>query len=526
MFGFAAIKPVFIREGVYRNQCTREELDQGNGLCYGQETRLNLMFTIAAVATNICALPAGTMLDTYGPRVSGMVGSMLLAIGATLLAIAARVPFDAYIPGFLFLALGGSFVFISSFQLSNAFPSRSGLILSLLTGAFDASSALFLIFRLINEKSEGNFTVQKFFTIYLVVPVFIFLAQLFVMPSTSYKTVGELVLQAEQIIVAEANDTVDPSLPEPSEAERQRESRRNRRQSIVSNIQGLLDGTNDGKIGDQIFQESNREVAARQTLASSQQLDKPPSPPQDQNKHRAGGVWGAMHGVSAFQQIRSPWFILITIFTVLQMLRINYFVATIRSQYDYLLGSPELARQLNEFFDLALPVGGLIAIPFIGTALDNSSTAMVLFALVTTSTIIGILGCLPGNIGFGYANVVLFVAYRPFYYTAVSDYVAKVFGFQTFGKVYGLVIALAGMGNFLQTGLDALTFKVFERNPIPANIILTVSVTVVGFFLVTYVSAKARILAQTRSDLVAVEQQPLIAGAESGASNGGSYGTV
>jgi hypothetical protein len=39
VFGFAAIKPVFIREGVYRDQCTPDELRRGFGLCYGQETR-------------------------------------------------------------------------------------------------------------------------------------------------------------------------------------------------------------------------------------------------------------------------------------------------------------------------------------------------------------------------------------------------------------------------------------------------------------------------------------------------------
>ncbi|EED19076.1 MFS transporter Fmp42, putative [Talaromyces stipitatus ATCC 10500] len=526
VFGFAAIKPVFIREGVYRNRCTSEELEHGFGLCYGQETRLNLMFTIAAVATNICALPVGTLLDTYGPRVSGIIGSVLIAIGALLLAIASRIHFDAYIPGYLFLALGGPFVFISSFQLSNAFPSRSGLILSLLTGAFDASSALFLIFRLINEKTDGMFTVQKFFTIYLIVPVFILLAELFIMPGTSYKTAGELVLQAEQAIVAEANDTVDESLPEPDEAERQREDRRAQRQDIVNNIQGLLEGSNDRKIDDVIFREAVPEAANHQIQEPVQKPDTR-SPVSSDNKHRSGGVWGAMHGASALQQIRSPWFILITVFTVLQMLRINYFVATVRSQYDYLLGSPELAKQLNEFFDLALPVGGLIAIPFIGTVLDTASTAMVLFALVSTSTIIGILGCIPGNTGFGYANVILFVAYRPFYYTAVSDYVAKVFGFQTFGKVYGLVIALAGICNFLQTGLDALTFKVFHRNPTPANIILTVAVAVVGFFLVTYVSSKARALAHAHSQTDGTgEEQALISEDQSGGQNGGSYGTV
>ncbi|KAF4975470.1 hypothetical protein F66182_17557, partial [Fusarium sp. NRRL 66182] len=171
-------------------------------------------------------------------------------------------------------------------------------------------------------------------------------------------------------------------------------------------IQDLLEGSTSRKIDDIIFHENAPEAANYQTQESISKPDTQP-PASNDNKHRSGGVWGAMHGASALQQIRSAWFILITVFTVLQMLRINYFVATVRSQYDYLLGSPELARQLNEFFDLALPVGGLIAIPFIGTVLDNASTAMVLFALVTTSTIIGILGCIPGSIGFGYANVIL-----------------------------------------------------------------------------------------------------------------------
>ena len=109
VFGYAAVKPVLIHEGVYRDKCTKEELDNGVWVCYGQELRLNLMFTIAAVSTNVCALPVGTILDRYGPRVAGMVGCVLLFIGALLLAFAQDLSttFDAYIPGYLFLALGG-----------------------------------------------------------------------------------------------------------------------------------------------------------------------------------------------------------------------------------------------------------------------------------------------------------------------------------------------------------------------------------------------------------------------------------
>ena len=42
VFGYAAIKPVLIDEGVYKNYCTEEELREGTSPCYLQEIRLNL----------------------------------------------------------------------------------------------------------------------------------------------------------------------------------------------------------------------------------------------------------------------------------------------------------------------------------------------------------------------------------------------------------------------------------------------------------------------------------------------------
>lgn len=428
--------------------------------------RLNLMFTIAAVVTNVSALPVGTILDAYGPRVSSIIGSICLAIGAVLFGTAKQLSFDGYIPGYLFLALGGPFIFIPSFHLSNTFPKRSGLILSMLTGAFDASSALFLLFRLLNERTD-IVSLKSFFAVYLVVPVFIIAMQIFVMPATSYKTAGELAQQAEAQIADEAEDHIDEAL-DPDESERQRKSRRLRRQSLVSHIQSLLDETTSVLSIDGPVQNV--------TIPSNV-----PAPT---------GVWGVLHGRSALSQIRTPWFVLITAFTVLMMLRINFFVATLRSQYTYML-SPHLAKTLNTAFDVLLPIGGLVSVPFIGTFLDVFQTRTVLAILVLTATVIGVLGCIP-QLTAAYGNIILFVLYRPFYYTAVSDYAAKVFGFATFGKVYGLVICLAGIGNFAQAGLDALTLKVWKGNPVPVNIGLTVLVASFGAGLVLFVSWKTR----------------------------------
>lgn len=413
------------------------------------------MFTVAAVGTNVAALPIGAILDRYGPRLCGIISSVLLILGCVVFAFAQDLPFDAYILGYFLLALGGPFVFISSFQLSNAFPNRSGFVLALLTGAFDTSSALFLVYRLIYQWSEGNFVPKYFFLVYIIIPIFIFIVQIFVMPKHSYKTLGEIVSEIEN----DADSIADDQLTEHEAM--LRDERRHHRESAVSEITSLL-GTKAGA------------KMAR----------------QEERMQERSGVFGALHGKTAMQQIFSPWFVLITLFTVIQMTRINYFVATIRAQYEVLFHSYEKAVEINNFFDIALPLGGVISIPFIGTILDKTSTVFVLSTLVTIATTIGVLGCLPYEWA-AYANICMFVVYRPFYYTAVSDYSAKVFGFDTFGTVYGLIICLAGLFNFSQSGLDALLHKTFNGNPIPVNAGLCGVALVVGIALVAFVAWKA-----------------------------------
>ncbi|KAJ3559172.1 hypothetical protein NPX13_g9573 [Xylaria arbuscula] len=462
VFGYAAIKPVLKQTGAYRDICG------DNDMCV--EIRLNFMFTVAAVATNVAALPVGAILDHYGPRVCGLIGALCLAVGALFMASAEKASFDALLPGYLFLALGGPFTYISSFQLSNAFPQNSGLILALLTGAFDASSALFLLYRIIFEQTHGGFGLQKFFIAYLAVPVVIIIMQLTILPPSSYKTVGQMIVDYDA-----------PGLDDPLNS------------SAIENDDQIDEET---ALLRQEQREHNEHVAHEiEELLGTETADKQAE--REEVTNNLSGVWGVMHNHTALEQIRSPWFILICLFTVLQMTRINYFVATIRVQYSAILDSVEKAAEINNFFDLALPLGGIISIPFIGVVLDNTSTVTVLATLVTVATTIGVLGVLPFEWA-AYANICLFVLYRPFYYTAVSDYSAKVFGFQTFGTVYGTIICLAGLLNFSQSGLDYLFHETFNGNPIPVNLMLLSLGLAVGICLVGFVGFKAKRLRMKR----------------------------
>jgi MFS family permease len=458
VFGYAAIKPVLKKEGAYRDICRENTGVVTEDTCV--EIHLNLMFTVAAVATNVAALPIGAILDHYGPRVCGLLGAFFLTVGSLLMAFEHRLPFDGLLFGYLFLALGGPFTYISSFQLSNAFPRNSGLVLALLTGAFDASSALFLVYRLIFEATDGSFGHRKFFLAYLVVPAVIVALQFLVLPAHSYKTIGELIEEVEEPLPSSSQPAPYDQVDEHTAL--LQEEQREHRESVVAGLEELLGSA-----------KADRQAA------------------REERKNEISGVWGVMHSASVSDQLRSPWFVLVCLFTVIQMTRINYFVATIRPQYEALFGDRGKAVEINNFFDLALPLGGIVSIPFIGAVLDGTSTVTVLAVLVACATTIGVLGVLPQTWA-AYAGVCLFVLYRPFYYTAVSDYSAKVFGFRTFGTVYGTIICMSGLFNFSQSGLDYLFHQTFKNDPVPVNLMLLSAGLAVGIALVMYVFVKSR----------------------------------
>lgn len=458
VFGFAALKPVLISEGVYRDVCVDNELDSGMPVCSEQDMKLNRMFTYSAVLTNIASLPVGYILDRVGPRKCGMIGSVIIAAGAGLLSNGDTFSgylVDGYMTGYILLALGGPFVFISCFHLSNSFPRFSGTILALLTGAFDSSSAVFLFYRLVYERTR--LSVDTFFKGYLIVPAFVLLTEVFIMPREQYSTVGD-VTKVVEAGVPEAPQRTYVKVRQFSVSESPRPLLGSRRHSLEE------DEGDSSVIDDDTHEEDN--------------IVKNPTENAE--------VWGALHQFSAREQVKSPWFLLMAVFTAIQMLRINYFLATVLSQYTYLLGSKEVAQLVNRIFDLALPIGGIIAVPFIGVLLDNFSTPIALLVLFIVSTVISILGLFPSLIA-GIFKIGLLVIYRPFYYTLVSDYTAKVFGFDTFGTVYGLMISISGLISLGQAYLDILTHETFNLNPIPVNALLLALTVISGVALLIFI---------------------------------------
>ena len=103
-----------------------------------------------------------------------------------------------------------------------------------------------------------------------------------------------------------------------------------------------------------------------------------------------------------------------------------------------------------------------------------------------------------------------------------SDYATKVFGFATFGRIYGTITCLSGLVNFAQSGLDALTHGPLDGNPVPINATLGGLGAVIGLTLTIFVSIKGRVFVDQKAEMEADhERERLLSDANGGYGTGG-----
>lgn len=474
--GFAALKPILIAEGVYRSLCPADWSPttgkESQMPCPEQDMRLNLFFIMASITLNVSTVLAGYVLDNHGRRMCYLLAAAILALGGGCMALAFHMGegalgfFDGYLTGNLLLGLGGTFLFVSSYQLANAFPRHAGLVVALVTGAFDASAAVFLFYRLAYEATGHAFKPSYFFLGFAVlVPLMLVVAEFALMPRHGYNTRREYQAEIEYAkdVTRDVHDSDDERYAnKPREALREtRLLRASEREAHLEAIETVA-GTEDERRADR--------QAARERQANS-------------------GVSGFLQNQPVSRQMMTPWFWLVLVLTVLQMMRMNYFIATVRSQYRYMLGGEEGAEKVNSFFDVALPVAGVITTPFIGVLLNEVPVYGTLGVLTVLIVVLGIFNCV-STLWAGYATVVAFVIFRPLYYSTVSDYASKVFGYATFGRIYGTLICVSGIGQFVQPALDTLTHGPLHNNPVPVNLSFAVVGSVISAALTFYVYAK------------------------------------
>ncbi|KAJ1470893.1 hypothetical protein T484DRAFT_1846094, partial [Baffinella frigidus] len=162
IFGWQALLPVLYEEGVYAASCPGGKLDPEYP-CQAQRTKLTLVFSVAGSASAVGALVAGVSMDLFGTKFARMMAGSITFLGAILLGNAG--PEDMFwFLGLACLGFGGNGLQITSFHISNLFRNNEKLVVSLITGAFAASSCLFTFVRLGYERMGWDLHLQ--FSVY------------------------------------------------------------------------------------------------------------------------------------------------------------------------------------------------------------------------------------------------------------------------------------------------------------------------------------------------------------------------
>ncbi|KAH7343519.1 major facilitator superfamily domain-containing protein [Rhizoctonia solani] len=380
IFGFAVYNT-----GVYSWLCSPDEIDSV-GSC-NQQVR-------HPVTVIMASLPAGSILDWIGPTKTSITGATIFGLGCFVFGSGYTkwlVVFDGYYTGFFLLAIGSPLIFLSSFHISNAFPARSGLILSLVMAGFNASSTIFVLFDWLDRKT-GGVSIQAWFWCYAVVPALFVVLQSLAGPPAAYQ-----------------------------------------KQATPQQSQLSASATSAPTYG-----------------ATS--TDEPPSreatPPKD---------W------SLLEQLFSRHFGLLLFFFSVYADRINWEIQTISEQSSFYLEDPRVALRTASLFSVLLPIGGIIGVPFFGWLLDHRTT-------FDASLVILVIGIAYGSLGMTHivatqlVSISLFVVLRPLLYVFVGDYCGKAFGYNTFGRVYGLATMLVGLLGLILGPVDSLVKNQLDGN--------------------------------------------------------------
>lgn len=153
VFGWASLVFVLKTDGYFSYLCINSTGQNGtlNKDCSGQDERFSLIFTIASFMNNFLLLPNGFLFDRFGTMVARLLGISLYTTGAVLVGISSSELSILLFPALSFIAVGGILFLVTNMQVANLFGCHRSTIITLYNGAFDSSSALFFIIKLVFE---------------------------------------------------------------------------------------------------------------------------------------------------------------------------------------------------------------------------------------------------------------------------------------------------------------------------------------------------------------------------------------
>ncbi|NXK45290.1 S43A3 protein, partial [Chauna torquata] len=156
IFGWASLVYVLKDLGYFKELCQPSDSPGPNRTllpdCRGQDEQFSLVFTIGSFMNNFMTLPMGYIFDRFGTTVSRFIAISLYTGGTLLVAFSTPDLAVLLFPAMSMLAVGGVLLVLTNMQVGNLFGKYRSIVITLYNGAFDSSSAIFLIIKVLYER--------------------------------------------------------------------------------------------------------------------------------------------------------------------------------------------------------------------------------------------------------------------------------------------------------------------------------------------------------------------------------------
>ncbi|XP_063076021.1 solute carrier family 43 member 3a [Engraulis encrasicolus] len=440
VFGWASLVFVLKADGYFEDLCSNVTESNNTLLdedCSRQDEKFALVFTVASFLNNFMTLPIGFIFDRFGTLATRLVAICLYTSGTALIAASRAALSVLLFPAVSLIAVGGILLLVTNMQVGNLFGKHRSTIITLYNGAFDSSSAVFLVIKVL---FEFGISLRLSFIVMSACSVIHVLRTIFLLPVKH----------------------IPHPVPE-----------------------GYSYGYNVEKFENA---RTEKNMAAKRQMGRYSDSSQP-------GKH----MWKTAYGLSPEMSFRScvaSWlFVWHLLWLSVMQLRHYLFIGTLNPMLNRLANQdPTLVSEYTNAFAftqlcgvLCAPWNGLIMDRHKGKPLppemsdreaDLRSSVLSLFLTSLQCLLFSVCATYP-LLPLQYLTFALQVINRSFLYGGNAAFISIAFPSQHFGKLYGLVMSLSALVSLLQYPCFALV-KEFDGEPLYVNIGLTV-LTLVAF---------------------------------------------
>ena len=148
IYGWPNMRTILRRDGVLLSPTCASNM---TSLCEPQELEFGIIYTAGAWSNQAARLIIGVALDHLGPRVTGVTSTLVCGCGSALVALTSSAP--SLTAGFFLVGGGGAGVQLAVQSCAALFPRHRSTVMSILSGAFQFASGIYLVFELLHRSA-------------------------------------------------------------------------------------------------------------------------------------------------------------------------------------------------------------------------------------------------------------------------------------------------------------------------------------------------------------------------------------